>query len=93
MIRRVIGMIIKVILFLIIAIAGFGQAVHYLWNRLMPILFHLPAITFWQAVGLLALSWLLFGGWRFHHHFVVHLQNESRLQTLGSELAVQSHQG
>ena len=40
------------------------QAVHYLWNRLMPILFHLPAITFWQAVGLLALSWLLFGGWR-----------------------------
>ena len=64
MIRRVIGMIIKVILFLIIAIAGFGQAVHYLWNRLMPNLFHLPAITFWQAVGLLALSWLLFGGWR-----------------------------
>lgn len=30
----------------------------------MPELFGLPAIGFWQAVGLMALSWLLFGGWR-----------------------------
>ena len=51
-------------LFLLIAIAGFGSAVLYLWNWLMPALFGLPAITFWQAVGLLALSWLLLGGWR-----------------------------
>jgi hypothetical protein len=35
-----------------------------LWNWLMPTLFSLPAITFWQAVGLLGLSWILFGGWR-----------------------------
>jgi hypothetical protein len=54
----------KVALFLTIAIAGFGQAVLHLWNWLMPSLFGLPAITFWQAVGLLALSWILFGGWR-----------------------------
>lgn len=47
-----------------IAIAGFGSAVWQLWNLLMPPLFHLPAIGFWQAVGLMALSWLLFGGWR-----------------------------
>ena len=62
--QKVIGMIIKVLIFLIIAIAGFGSAVLYLWNWLMPGLFHLPAISFWQAVGLLGLSWLLFGGWR-----------------------------
>jgi len=58
------GIIFKVAFFLTIAIAGFGQAVHYLWNWLVPSLFRLPAITFWQAVGLLALCWVLFGGWR-----------------------------
>src|SRR5262249_32327836 len=62
--QRVAGLVIKVMIFLIIAIAGFGSAVLYLWNWLMPGLFHFPVITFWQAVGLLGLSWLLFGGWR-----------------------------
>jgi hypothetical protein len=61
---RWIRIVIGVALALIIAIAGFGQAVHYLWNWLMPTLFGLPVVTFWQAVGLLALSWTLFGGWR-----------------------------
>jgi hypothetical protein len=56
--------VVKVLVFLAVAIAGFGAAVHYLWNWLMPNLFGLQPITFWQAVGLLALSWLLFGGWR-----------------------------
>jgi hypothetical protein len=42
----------------------FGQAVLHLWNWLMPTLFGLPAITFWQAWGLMALSWILFGGFR-----------------------------
>jgi hypothetical protein len=31
-----------------------------LWNWLMPQLFGLPVITFWQAVGLIGLSWILF---------------------------------
>jgi hypothetical protein len=56
--------VLKVALFVTIAIAGFGQATLHLWNWLMPVLFRLPAITFWQAVGLMALSWILFGGWR-----------------------------
>jgi hypothetical protein len=47
-----------------IFIAGFGNAVLYLWNALMPELFGLPSLTFWQAVGLLCLSWCLFGSWR-----------------------------
>ena len=57
-------MFFEFVLFLTIAVAGFGKAVHELWNWLMPGIFGLPAITFWQAVGLLALSWLLLGGWR-----------------------------
>lgn len=57
-------MVVKILVILTIVIAGLGQAVHYLWNWLMPSLFGLPSVTFWQSVGLLALSWLLFGGWR-----------------------------
>ena len=31
-----------------------------LWNWLMPIIFHLPEITFWQALGLNILAGILF---------------------------------
>jgi hypothetical protein len=57
-IKMVVGMIIAGIIFF----AGFGQAVRYLWNWLMPEIFGLHAITYWQAIGLLGLTWLLFGG-------------------------------
>jgi hypothetical protein len=50
--------------FAVIFVGVFGSAVHLLWNVLMPELFGLPRIGFWQAVGLMTLSWLLFGGWR-----------------------------
>jgi hypothetical protein len=39
-----------------------GNAVKLLWNWLMPMLFGLREVTFWQAVGILALSRILFGG-------------------------------
>jgi hypothetical protein len=52
------------LLFAGIFVAGFGSAVWQLWNHLMPQIFGLPAIGFWQALGLLSLSWLLFGGMR-----------------------------
>ncbi|HVR97144.1 MAG TPA: HMG-box domain-containing protein [Thermoanaerobaculia bacterium] len=39
-----------------------GGVVRLLWNSLLPTLFGLPSITFWQALGLLALSRILFGG-------------------------------
>ena len=39
-----------------------GYVVAWLWNWLMPQLFGLPAVTFWQALGLLALCRILFGG-------------------------------
>jgi hypothetical protein len=34
----------------------------WLWNALMPGIFKLPAIGLWQALGLLALSHILFKG-------------------------------
>jgi hypothetical protein len=45
-----------------------GQVVMLLWNWLVPSLIGWRAITFWQAVGLLALCRILFGhhGWGGH---------------------------
>ena len=39
-----------------------GVLVMHLWNWLLPPLFGWPQVTFWQALGLLALCRILFGG-------------------------------
>ncbi len=39
-----------------------GFIVMYLWNWLMPIIFGLPSITYWQAWGLVILFHILFKG-------------------------------
>jgi hypothetical protein len=57
----------KFFVFFFLAIAGlavFSTIVLLLWNALMPIIFHLPVISFWQAAGLLILAKILFGGFR-----------------------------
>jgi hypothetical protein len=43
---------------IIAAIIGFPLM--WLWNWLMPLIFDLPDITFWQAIGLSVLSSILF---------------------------------
>jgi len=45
-----------------------GLFVRLLWNWLMPELFGLAEITYWQAVGLLILSHLLFKGHSLRRH-------------------------
>jgi len=42
-------------------IALVSYIVMLLWNALMPDIFHLGVISFWQAAGLLALSKIFFG--------------------------------
>src|SRR5512138_3427070 len=44
-----------------------GEVVRLLWNWLLPSLFGWREITFWQALGLLALCRILFGGLGCHH--------------------------
>ena len=34
----------------------FGLVVQWLWNALMPVIFNLPEVTYWQAVGLVVLG-------------------------------------
>lgn len=41
----------------------FGEIVMHLWNWLLPALFGWRQISFWQALGLLVLCRILFGGW------------------------------
>jgi hypothetical protein len=43
-----------------------GELVLHLWNWLLPPLFGWRQITFWQALGLLALCRIFFGGWGGH---------------------------
>ena len=43
-----------------------GAVVRLLWNWLLPPLFGWPTLTFWQALGLLALCRILFGGLAAH---------------------------
>jgi hypothetical protein len=53
-----------ILLLVIIGVLAFGSIVMVLWNALMPEIFHLPLITFWQALGIFALAKILFGGFR-----------------------------
>jgi hypothetical protein len=57
---------IKIAIFVIIGAVVFGFVVKSLWNVLMPPIFGWHTITFWQGLGLLLLSKILFGG--FHRH-------------------------
>ncbi|SEH84914.1 hypothetical protein SAMN02927937_01750 [Paenimyroides aquimaris] len=70
--------------FAITALAIFGGALTLLWNWLMPSIFGLTAINFWQAIGLFVLARLLFSGMGFHkgnrrfrhHHSVSNAERE-----------------
>jgi hypothetical protein len=70
---RIVGFGLKLVAGLAIASLAalfFGWFVQHLWNWLMPAIFHLPTVTFWQAAGLVLLSRIFVGhggGHRGHH--------------------------
>lgn len=53
---------LKIAVLVLAAVAAFSFIVMSLWNWLLPALFGWHAISFPQAVGLLVLSRILFGG-------------------------------
>jgi hypothetical protein len=57
---------LKFVLFAAMFVTVCGFVVMSLWNWLMPALFGWHLINFWQAVGILVLSKILFGGFRGH---------------------------
>ena len=58
---------LKVLLIVVVAGILLGFVIMHLWNWLMPSIFGLSAITFWQALGLFVLGKLLLGGFHRHH--------------------------
>lgn len=54
--------------FFLLIIAGIfilGVAVMLLWNAILPDVLGVATLNYWQALGLLALSRILFGGFKF----------------------------
>lgn len=64
---RIIGVVVFGIVFAVLFALVFGFLVKFLWNALMPVIFGLTKITYWQAFGLVILAKLLFGSFGHHH--------------------------
>ena len=62
MIERRVKKIVKILIIGILALTTFGFLVMVLWNWLAPPILGAHTINFWQALGILALSKILFGG-------------------------------
>jgi hypothetical protein len=60
------GKVMKIVVFVALALLVFGFVTEHLWNWLMPAIFGLKTITFLQALGLVVLSKILLGG--VHKH-------------------------
>lgn len=68
---RIAGLVVLGIGFAALFALLFGYFVMLLWNWLMPEIFHLSKINFWQAFGLVLLARLFFGspeGKGHHRH-------------------------
>ena len=48
-----------------LAFLPLSGVVMFLWNLLLPQLMHVPVINYWQALGLMVLCHILFGGFDF----------------------------
>ncbi len=57
-IKKIMGFIVLGIL----AVFLFGWIVMLLWNNILPAVLHVQPVSFWQALGLLVLCKILFGG-------------------------------
>lgn len=60
-VRWIVAAPVILLVFLLFMALG-GEIVRQLWNWLMPTLFGVPRVTFWQALGMLALCRILVGG-------------------------------
>lgn len=86
---------LKMALIGVVAIGVFGFVVMSLWNWLAPAVFGLHAITYWQALGVLILSKILFGGFRGRPGYSGHWRRrmEERWQQMTPEEREKFRQG
>lgn len=80
------------LLFIPIVIAAiflFGAIVMGLWNAILPAVIGVKAISLWQALGILILSKILFGGfrgeWRGRHGNVRWMEMKEKFSNMSPE--------
>jgi heme A synthase len=56
--------IAMIVFFAILALGVFSLIVMLLWNAILPEVVNVSRINYWQALGILVLSKILFGGFR-----------------------------
>ena len=66
-ILKITGMALAGIIFAVLMAFLFGYVFMRLWNWIMPEIFGLGTITFWQGFGLIILGKILFSGFGFKH--------------------------
>ncbi len=59
---KIVGVVVLVAGLIVVMALLFALPTMWLWNWLMPEIFGLKVITFWQALGLNMLSGILFKG-------------------------------
>jgi len=64
-VTEIIGLVVILVGTIVAMVLLFTFPTMWLWNWLMPYIFDLPALDFWQTVGLLTLINLLKG---YSHH-------------------------
>jgi len=91
---RIVGLTIAGVGFAVLFALVFGLVVRVLWNWLMPAIFGLGQISFWQAFGIVLLAKLLFGAGHGYSHKDPHERFESHFHDrfkrfIGSEPAAE----
>lgn len=69
--RSKLGKVFMILICVAAFISLFSYIVMSLWNAILPDVLHVTTITFWQAMGILVLSKILFssfGGWGGRKH-------------------------
>ncbi len=82
---RIALMVLAGLVFVPVLLVLFGMGTMWLWNWLMPVIFKLPTITFWQAIGLLLLSQILFKGGHMRKSGRSHWKKEKIRHRMGQD--------
>lgn len=67
-ILHIAGHVVIGVVFAVIFALVFALFVQFIWNAVMPELFGLNTVNFWQAFGIIILAKLLFGGFGHNTH-------------------------
>ena len=76
------GKAVMILVFCAAFVMLFSFIVMSIWNAVLPAVLGVKVITFWQALGILVLSKILFSGFGGFHHKREHFRNRFRQKML-----------